>query len=66
MHEGSEENLQRNGIRGNRLRSFASIQRETEIEEMIWDWEEKEKKRKKRKKEKEEEGRRRKRRRRLF
>lgn len=56
MQEGSEENLQRNGIRGNRLRSFASIQRETEIEEMIWDWEEKEKKRKKRKKEKEEEG----------
>ena len=55
MHEGSKENLQRNDIRGNRLRSFASIQRETEIEEMIWDWEEKEKKRKKKKKEKEEE-----------
>lgn len=54
MHGGREENLQRNDIRENRLRSFASIQRETEIEEMVWEMEEKERKRKKKKKEEEE------------
>lgn len=55
MHGGREEDLQRNDIRENRLRSFASIQRETEIEEMVWESEEQEKKRKKKKKEEEEE-----------
>ena len=53
MHGGREENLQRNDIRENRLRSFASIQRETEIEEMVWESEENEKIKKNKKDEEE-------------